>query len=297
MADQLNQVFFPSTYAELFSAWERFPHAVPYAGGTGLIYRQGGRILELPSVILSLERLEEMHRISRSERFLEIGAMVNLNRIIDLGKIVPGALRLCLENIAGQQLRNLATFGGNICFSGWRTDCPAALIALDAQFELRGAQSAGWISALRFFIGTCSPDNPNNPDNSGYLSYPGGLVPTALSPGELLTRVRIPLDHWDYSAYKKFARQEYRGRALVFLAKTQKNILSDIRVVYKSDSILRDKNIESVLIGKRLPLSRRIADEFVERWEAFLAEAKDGNELSRKETVNFIETNVYNLTE
>jgi len=74
MADQLNLVFFPASYSELFSAWNRYPSAVPYAGGTALIRDKGKQILELPSIILSLERLEEMHRISRTERFLEIGA-------------------------------------------------------------------------------------------------------------------------------------------------------------------------------------------------------------------------------
>jgi len=278
MAVHLNQVFFPSTYADLFSAWNRFPHAVPFAGGTGLIRDQGGQVLELPSVILSLDELDEMHRIGRTERYLEIGAMVSLNRIIDMGKIVPAVFRYCLEAIAGPQLRNLATLGGNICMSGRQTDCPAALTALDAQYELRGGQSSRWISASRF-SNSCTA-------------------------GELLTRIRVPLDNWDYSAYKKFAGPANWGRSVVFMAKTQKDTLSDIRVVYKADSILRNKNIESVLIGKQLPLSQKIAGEFVAQWGNFLSEIHDTgsggdsyNELSKKEILNYIEMNVYNLSE
>jgi CO/xanthine dehydrogenase FAD-binding subunit len=299
MAEQPNQVFFPSSYTELFAAWDRSPQAVPYAGGTGLIRRQGCEQVrqapELPAVILSLEKIEEMHRISRSERYLEIGAMAKLSRITGLGKIVPSALRHCLENIAGPQLRNMATLGGNICFPGRRLDCPAALTALDAQYELRSSQSSRWVSAVRFF------------------ADPG---PTVLNPKEILTRVRVPLEQWDYSVYKKFTNLglsrvsgevdrmspqsgdtwgEGRSRAVVFLAKTQKNVLSDIRIVYKADSVLRDKNCESVLAGQPLPLSRRIADEFVERWGTFLTETRHIDELSRRELLNFIEINVYNL--
>ncbi|MDR0289899.1 MAG: FAD binding domain-containing protein, partial [Treponema sp.] len=85
MADQLNLVFFPSGYTELFAAWSRYPKAVPYAGGTALIREQGRQALGLPSVILSLERLQEMHRISRTERYLEIGSMAKLSQIINLG--------------------------------------------------------------------------------------------------------------------------------------------------------------------------------------------------------------------
>jgi CO/xanthine dehydrogenase FAD-binding subunit len=277
MAAPPNQIFFPSGYTELFSAWDRFPQAVPYAGGTGII-RGRGKTLELPAVILSLEDIEEMHRISRSERFLEIGAMAKLSRITGLGKIVPSALRHCLENIAGPELRNMATLGGNICFPDRRLDCPAVLTALDAQYELRSFQSSRWVSAVRFFA------DPG-PDTG----------PTVMNPREILTRVRVPLDHWDYSVYKKFGDTGREGRTVVFLTKTQKNVLSDIRIVYKTDSILRDRNCESVLIGQQLPLSRKIADEFVEHWEAFLAENQNIDELSRRELLNFIEMNVYNL--
>ena len=220
MAAPLNQVFFPAGFQELFAAWNRFPQAVPFAGGTGIIRSQGGQILHLPPIILSLDKLEELHRITRTERYLEIGAMVKLSQIIRLGKIVPEALSRCLENIAGTPLRNIATIGGNICFSQRRLDASAALTALDAQYELRTAQSSRWISASRF------------------SSMPG---PTTLNPQELLTRIRIPLDQWDYTAYKKFSNPESSSKAVVFIMKTQKDVLTDIRVVYKTSTILRDK--------------------------------------------------------
>ena len=276
MADQLNLVFFPTSYSELFSAWNRYPSAVPYAGGTALIRGKGRQILELPSIILSLDRLEEIHRISRSERFLEIGAMVKLSQIIELGKVVPIALRRCLENIAGPQLRNMATIGGNICFSGWRLDSTAVLNALDAQFELRTAQSSRWISAPRF------------------LSAP---TQSALGPQELLTRIRVPLDSWDHSIYNKFDNQANRSRVAVLLVRTQKNVLNDIKIVYKTDMILRDRDSESLLIGKQLPLSHRIAADFISHWDDFLKSVHSIDELSRQELINFITVNINNLSE
>jgi CO/xanthine dehydrogenase FAD-binding subunit len=275
MADPLNQVFFPATFQELFSAWSRFPQAVPYAGGTGIIRGQGREILKLPPVILSLDKLEELQRISRTERYLEIGAMVKLNQIIRLGKIVPEALSRCLKNISGTQLRNLATIGGNICCPSRRLDASAAMVALDAQYELRSAQSVRWISAARF------------------SSLPG---PTMLKEQELLTRVRVPLDIWDYSIYKKFP-SDGGSKVVVFMMKTLKNVLTDIRVIYKTDSILRDKNSESILIGKALPFSRHAAAAFVESWERFLSGIADVDELSKKELLNFVDLNVYNLSE
>jgi CO/xanthine dehydrogenase FAD-binding subunit len=276
MADQLNQIFFPSSYSELFAAWKRFPEAVPFAGGTGILREQGKKILTLPRAILSLERLEEPRRISRTERYLEIGAMAKLGQIIDLGKLVPKALRRCLENIAGQQLRNMATIGGNICYPGRCLDVASVIAALDGQYELRSAQSSRWVSSARFF----SPEGEN-----------------ALNPQELLARIRVPLENWDYTSYKKFAGQANQSRTAVFLAKTQKNILIDIKVIYKTALIWRDKNIETKLIGKGLPLNRRIAADFVEHWDGYLAGIDSINSLSRKEMTNFIAMNVYNLSE
>jgi CO/xanthine dehydrogenase FAD-binding subunit len=276
MADQLNLIFTPTSYSELFSAWNRYPHAVLSAGGTALIRGQGRQILELPSIIISLEKIEEIHRISRSERFIELGAMAKLSQILNLGKIVPLALRRCLEGIAGLQLRNLATIGGNLCLPERRLDSSAALTALEAQYELRTAQSVRWISASRF------------------SSMPG---PTALNPQELLTRIRVPLDNWDYTAYKKFHGLESQNKLVVFLAKTQKNVLSDIRIIYKTETIWRDKDSESIVIGKNLPINKKIAVDFVESWESYLRGVWNVDELSRKELINFIELNINNLAE
>jgi CO/xanthine dehydrogenase FAD-binding subunit len=276
MADLPNQIFFPSNYSELFAAWDRFPDAVPFAGGTGLLRKQGRKIFALPPAILSLERLEEPQRVTRTERYLEIGAMAKLSQIIGLGNIVPKALRRCLESIAGQQLRNMATIGGNICYPGGCLDSAAVFTALDGQYELRSSQSSRWVSAARFF-----PASGQN----------------ALNLRELLTRIRVPLENWDYTSYKKFEGQANQSRTAVFLVKTQKNMLEDIKIIYKTAFIWRDKNIESSLIGNGLPLNRRIAADFVERWDAFLAGIDSINALSRKEMINFIAMNIYNLSE
>ncbi|MDR3147361.1 MAG: FAD binding domain-containing protein, partial [Treponema sp.] len=235
MADQLNQVFFPRSFGELFNAWTRFPDAVPFAGGTQIIRSQAESELRLPATILSLSEIDELRRMSRTERYLEIGAMVKLRDIVRLGKIVPEALSSSLEGIAGPQLRGLATIGGNICNAGYQLDCAAPLIALDAVYELRNAQNSRWISAARF-------------------STPPGAT---LKSQELLTRVRIPLDQWDFSAYRKFGNRNsgMAGGVLVFIMKNRKNILTDLRVVFAGECVLRDRNSETLLTGKRLPLS------------------------------------------
>jgi CO/xanthine dehydrogenase FAD-binding subunit len=247
----LNQVFFPSNFQELFSAWSRFPEAVPFAGGAELIRGQGKRVPTLPKNILSLEKLEELGRITRTERYLEIGAMVRLNKIIHLGKIVPEVLTQCLQGIAGPQLRNTATIGGNICNPSRRGDATAPMIALDAHYELRNAQSSRWVPASRFSALAGS---------------------STLANRELLTRIRIPLEQWTYSLYRKFniLGKDEPGDSIIFILRNQKNILEDMRVVFSGNSIFREKNSEALLIGKKLPLDRKDANAFIERWKAYM---------------------------
>ncbi|GHU80922.1 FAD-binding protein [Spirochaetia bacterium] len=274
-----NQVFFPSTLNELFSAWTRFPDSVPYAGGTGLLRGQGKTVLSLPKNILSLENLEELRRISRTERYLEIGATVKLNEIINLGKIVPEALTKTLLGIGGPQVRNLATIGGNLCCPAHSMDAAAPLAALDARYELRTANQIRWISATRF------------------SSFPGA---TALESRELLTRIRIPLEQWDSSIYKKFEAgdcDDEFGGVLIFVARNQKNILTDIRLIFAGDSVLRDKNSEALLAGKQLPLERKDAAHFAELWQTYLSGLGKPSPLLRAKLVNTIEMGILGLAD
>jgi len=273
----LNHVIIPANTQELFSAWNNFPGAVLYAGGTHIIGRQENNILNLPPVFISLDNLSELHKITRTEHFLDIGSMVELNRILNLGKIVPKAFYSCLEKIAGYQLRNLATIGGNICCQTKLLDLCAPLTALDAQYELKNSSNtARWVLASRFH----SQENQKTPNK------------------ELLTRIRLPIHQWDYTVYKKFYHEDYYfTESLVFLAKTRKNILSEIRIIFKSGTILRNKGGEDILNGKALPLYRKTADDFVENWREFLNNRTDESNFSKISILNSIRENVYNLSE
>jgi CO/xanthine dehydrogenase FAD-binding subunit len=276
MKAPLNQVIIPNSFQELFAAWNRFPDAVLYAGGTNLIGKQEKNILYLPPVFLSLDKIEELHRITRTEQYLEIGSMVKLNRLLRLGKIVPEILCSCLKNIAGIQLRNIATIGGNICSISRLLDLPAPLTALDAQYEFRSVSNVTrWVSAARFH----SEEH------------------TILEKQELLTRIRLPLHQWDYSIYKKFHCEDYfNSETLVFLAKTQKNILSDIRVIYKAKAIFRNKEAEDILNGKYLPLSRKTSNDFINNWLEYLAKKREISEFSKNSLLNSIEEYVFALS-
>ncbi|MDR0403030.1 MAG: FAD binding domain-containing protein [Treponema sp.] len=282
-----SQVFFPSNFQELFSAWSRFPDAVPFAGGTCLIrgFPAGGsgmsELPALPKNILSLDRIDELKRITRTERYLEIGAMVSLNDIIALGKSIPEALSKTLNGIAGPQVRNLATAGGNICSAGTPfggIDIAAPMTALDARYELRTAFQNRWISALRF---------------SSFGS-------SALAPQELLTRIRMPLEHWNYTVCRKFHSRDLGGETggvMVFIAKNEKNLLTDIRIVFAGSCLLRDKDSEGFLKGKKLPLDHKDAVHYREMWSAYLSGMEKPGPMLKAKLINCVESCVLGLAD
>jgi len=257
MAIPPGKVFFPSSFQELFSSWIGNPDAVLCAGGTEHIRNQDSRIPALPRKIISLGNIEELQKISRTERYLEIGSMVKLSQIINLGKIVPEVLIHCLENIAGPQIRSQATIGGNICNPSVRLDASAPMIALDAQYELRSSQSVRWVSASRFS------------SQPGPLSFVGQ---------ECLTRIRVPLEPWTFAWYRKlnFSLASRPGGGILLILRNQKDILTDIRVLYSSQAILREKDAESMLKGKHLPLDHRDASAFVDAWKNYLSSMQEG---------------------
>ncbi|MDR2071451.1 MAG: FAD binding domain-containing protein [Treponema sp.] len=274
-----NQVFFPSTMQDMFTSWNRFPQAVPFAGGVSFARRQDSRYtLTFPAYILSLDKLNELQRITRTERYIELGAMVKLNDIINLGKTIPQVFTQALKCIAGPELRNLATIGGNICHPALRLNATAPLVALDARYELRTALTSRWISAARF------------------SSFSG---PPAFNPQELLTRIRIPREQWNYSLFKRFADpypESGTGGSLVFIARIQKNILTDLRVVFAGETVIRDKNSEAILSGKHLPLDRRDINHFIELWGAFLS-AVDTPGMTKARIINFVEDALLELAD
>jgi len=269
-----SQVLLPLNLLELFSLWNRIPGAVPFAGGTELfrseIYREQPR---LPEEILSLEKIEDLRIITRTERYLEIGAMVRLNEITALGKIVPVVFSQTIHGIANPQIRNLATIGGNICGRG---DTTAPLCALDAVYELRSAAGSRWISALRF-SSTLSP----------------------FQKGELLTRIRIPLEEWNYTVYRKFNAPDSGGEGgvLILVVRNQKDILSKIQIVFAGGVLLRDKDSESSLEGKALPLDRRDLIHYRKYWENYLENEKKPGPFLRDKIINAIETGITGLSD
>jgi carbon-monoxide dehydrogenase medium subunit len=140
----------PKNLIEAMDAFANAPRPLaPVAGGTDLLIDlEQGRHSPFQTLI-DVTSVAEMTALEIREDELFIGASVPVNRIV-LDPLVGAhaqALVEACELIAGPQVRNVATLGGNVAHALPAADGTIALLALDAQAEIASAPTIGSIVA------------------------------------------------------------------------------------------------------------------------------------------------------
>ena len=147
------QMYFrPDSLDEACSALRKFPGAFVIAGGTDVALRVTKRH-ELLGTVIDLGAVPELKRVYASAEGLQIGAGVP---IADLPPLLEGkypALAGTLSLFASRQIRNLATFGGNLGTASPVGDTPPVLIASGASVILQSVRGAREIPLDGFFTG------------------------------------------------------------------------------------------------------------------------------------------------
>ncbi|MDR3201432.1 MAG: FAD binding domain-containing protein [Spirochaetales bacterium] len=274
-------VFFPQTLNDLLALRKQRPDALPVAGGTWLLHNQSSRFLKLPKAVIDLHIIEELQRIGRSESRIDIGAAVPINRLLSVGKnILPRILLETLESIATPGIRSLATLGGNICIQGRSISTYPTLHILDARLEFRKSGSSRWVPVT-------------------HARTDGKLC---MEPGEILTRIRIPLESWNVQYFRRLGSNPISGLedVLVFsaIARTSREIITDLRFAIGSNhlNIYRNREMETHLVGRKLPISSREITGFLQTLEQNLKDNQPGlSEFLRDRCLSFIGRLLSNL--
>ena len=247
------QIQTPRDLNDLLWLHSEFPDAYLMAGGTAMMSRRG--LDPAPEHIIDLAGVTELSRISRTERWLEIGATLPMSRILSVGPhVIPAALHSALSGVAGPSVRNLATLGGNLCLAIPTSDSLAPLFALDCRVEVRSTNGSRWLELQDFLPARGSP---------------------ALGPAQVMTRIRVPAGAWDHQVFRKIAPKSAPSFAVLStcgLARVQKNTLSELRFaaagVFPAQDgaplVFRDRRLELNLSGHRLPLAERVIEQSME---------------------------------
>jgi carbon-monoxide dehydrogenase medium subunit len=146
----------PKNLSEAMDAFANAPRPlIPIAGGTDLLLDlEQGRHSPVQTLI-DVTSVAEMTALEVRGDELYIGASVPVNRIVTTPEVVTYAQALteACDLIAGPQVRNVATLGGNVAHALPAADGTIALLALNAQAEVAGSTGTRRVAFKELFIG------------------------------------------------------------------------------------------------------------------------------------------------
>lgn len=252
--------------AEAIGFYAHFDGQARYlAGGTDLIPLLKLR-LSTPTAVIDLKHIKELKALSRSGRWLVIGANVALFDLKNdpLVKEYFPALSESLKLTSCETLQMRGTLGGNIlqdtrcllynkslewrtargfcwkmggrecnvvpnaqtCFSNYCSDNAPSLITLSAQVKLAGPRGERTVKLEKIFSGD-------------------GRKPFALEPGEILTQIRLPLEKTK-GTYEKLRVRDSMDYPLVGVAVSMKGSSARVCVggIGLSPRVYNLKNME-----------------------------------------------------
>ena len=234
----------PRSLDEAVRHLQEDPTLVPTAGCTDLMVR-GPEALHQMDRVIDLLGVPELRGIREVDGGLEIGATTSFSEIRS-SAAVRAAFPILAEAAAlvgGWQIQNRATLGGNMANASPAGDSLPVLLALDAVVVAAGSDGLREIP---------------------YAGFHAGYRKTALRPGEIVARVRLPyLPAGAVQAFRKVGTREAQSISKVVVALTgriEDGKISEIRLAAGSVAAtpVRLRSAEEAV--RRMPPGPEAAD-------------------------------------
>lgn len=238
----------PTTLSEILDLKSLYPHAKIITGNTEVGIEMKIKNMHYP-VLISPVLVYEMTEIYVTNTGIHVGASVTLNDLDEFLKRqlkelpryqtqIFVAISEMLQWFAGQQIRNVASIGGNLMTSSPISDLNPILLAANSELEV-GSSDKG----IRFL----------KMDEKFFTSYRKNTI----NPDELLIALNIPFTgkHQHFLAYKQAKRREddiaIVNAAFNVLFNDNTNIVKDIKFAYggMAPTTIMAKSVSKKLIG------------------------------------------------
>ena len=234
------EFFEPTTLAEASRLFAE-EHTQLLAGGTDLVIGMKA-LTETPQSVISLQKIPGLAGITaEADDSISIGAMTKVRSVELSAEILRHhtALAEGAAEIGSIQIRNLATIGGNIAHASPAADTVAGLLVADAQVDIASAEGERTVPIHALFTG------------------PGQTV---LSPGEIITRFRLPSPA-SGSHYIKHKIREVMDLAFIGVAAAvniDNGLITDARIglAAVAPTPIRATEAEDLLKGSELTAER-----------------------------------------
>ncbi|MCQ2592650.1 MAG: FAD binding domain-containing protein [Treponema sp.] len=230
------------------------------------------RLEELPEKAISTHGLKDLSQISRHERFIDVGPGATLSDLLNLGpNHMPHILYEALASIANPMIRNMATVGGNICAEGHKLTLYAPLMALDTRLEFKSTTETK-VETLQNF-----------------KKVPEGFI---------LTNIRISLIDEDISIFRRVGPEHtisHSSASYAFIVNTERNSIIEVKLAFAGPFAFQSKKLENLLIGHRLPLSKKEIDTLQDTIESEFLEATADKMISNVVIQQFLNLTRYSF--
>lgn len=237
-------------------ALERYgDEATVIAGATAVTIMLQQGLID-PAAIVSIGRINGLRGVEQGDGWLRIGALTT-HREVELDPTVRESLPVLATTfgvVANVRVRNAATVGGVVAEADYASDPPALLSVLDAEIDVVGPEGERSVAIGDFLL---------------------GFYETALEPGEIVTRVRVPLlPPGTGAVYEKFTTRSSEDRPCVGVAAVVRleadgETCADLRVAVgaAAETPQRFAEVERNARGAAVDeeSARTIADGYAER--------------------------------
>lgn len=142
------------------------------AGGQSLMASLNMR-LSHPALLIDINGIDALSGIAVAKDRITLGAMTRhaqAEASADIARHAP-LIAKAMPHIAHPAIRNRGTIGGSVAFADPAAELPACMVALDAEFTIKGPSGERRVKAADFFK---------------------GLFETAIGPQDILTGIVIP---------------------------------------------------------------------------------------------------------
>ncbi|MBZ9660626.1 xanthine dehydrogenase family protein subunit M [Mesorhizobium sp. ESP-6-4] len=212
------------------------------AGGTDFYPAQGAKPFR--DNVLDINALAELRGIAETGEHWRIGARTTWTDIVR--HPLPAAfdaLKSAAREVGSVQIQNVASVAGNLCNASPAADGVPALLALDADVELRSAKAVRHLALGDFILGNRR---------------------TALQPGEMVTAIRVPKrSAAGSSAFVKLGARRYLVISIAMAAArlvVENGLIAEAAIAVGSCSAVarRLAGVEAALRGR--PSDEALAD-------------------------------------
>ncbi|TVR68036.1 MAG: hypothetical protein EA427_11640 [Spirochaetaceae bacterium] len=220
----------PATLSDLLQILKREPEIPIWSGGTWWMDRGMRR-----TRLVALHGVAELKRVVRSDIRVDVGAAVSVGRLREAGgRFLPPPLVAALDQLGPPPVRNLATLGGALSIREGSLPVAVVLQLLDSRAEIRRQGHTRWASINKI----------------------------DLVPGEVLTRIRIPLrlrTHWMLHHFGTAFPISPPSLTVAASATVEKSSLEELHAAILINGVhfIRLREAESEVVGRSLPLTER----------------------------------------